>query len=92
MNPEKRINQRPHNIIMENRKSLSVSGVTDVESFDEQTVVLYTDMGQLTIRGSELHLERLNTDAGDVGVTGNIYGLLYTNDSGKGGFLNRIFK
>lgn len=92
MNPEKRINQRPHNIIMENRKSLSVSGVTDVESFDEQTVVLYTDMGQLTIRGTELHLERLNTDAGDVGVTGNIYGLLYTNDSGKSGFLSRIFK
>ena len=92
MNSEKRINQRPHNIIMENRKSLSVSGVTDVESFDDQTVILFTDMGQLTIRGNELHLERLNTDAGDVGVTGSIYGLLYTNDSGKGGFFSRIFK
>ena len=92
MNQENRINPTPHNVIMENRKTLSVSGVTDVESFDEQTVVLYTAMGQLTIRGTQLHLERLNTDAGDVGVTGNIYGLLYTNDSEKGGFLSRIFK
>ena len=92
MNQEKRTNQRPHNLIMENRKTLSISGVTEVESFDDQTVILYTDLGQLTIRGNELHLDRLSTDAGDVGVTVNIYGLMYTNDTGKGGFFSRIFK
>ena len=92
MNQEKRTNQRPHNLIMENRKTLSISGVTEVESFDDQTVILYTDLGQLTIRGNELHLDRLSTDAGDVGVTGNIYGLMYTNDTGKGDYFSRIFK
>ena len=92
MNLEKQTNHVPHNIVMENRKNLSISGVTEVESFDEQTVSLQTALGQLTIKGSELHLERLNTDVGDVGVTGTIHGLFYTNDSGKGGFLSRILK
>ncbi len=92
MNQEKRPQNRPHNVIMEGRKTLSVSGVTDVESFDEQTVILYTDMGQLTIKGTDLHLDRLNTDVGDVAVTGSIYGLMYTDERVKGGLLGRIFR
>lgn len=92
MNQEKQYSGKPHNVIMEGRKNLSISGVTDVECFDEQTAMIYTDMGQLTIKGSNLHLERLDTDAGDVAVTGNIYGLLYTDKPMKGGFFSRMFR
>ena len=92
MAEEKRGSNRPHNVIMEGRKSLSVSGVTDVDSFDEQTVILYTDMGQLTVKGNGLHMERLNTDVGEVTLNGNIYGLMYTDEREKGGFLGRLFR
>ena len=44
-----------HNIIMENRKTLSISGVTDVDNFDEKTILLYTQMGELTVQGKGLH-------------------------------------
>ena len=50
----------PHNLILEDRRSLSVSGVSDVDSFDEQTVIVYTDKGELTVRGSELHLSLIH--------------------------------
>ncbi len=92
MAEEKRNGNRPHNVIMEGRKSLSVSGVTDVDSFDEQAVILYTDMGQLTVKGNGLHIERLNTDLGEISMTGNIYGLMYTDEREKSGFLGRLFR
>lgn len=92
MNQEKQYSSRHHNVIMESRKDLAVSGVTDIESFDEQTAILSTDMGQLTIKGSQLHLERLSTDSGDVTITGTIYGLMYTDTQTKGGFFSRVFR
>ena len=92
MNIENTSNVRPHNLIMEDRKSLSISAVNQVDSFDEQTVYLYTDMGQLTIKGNNLHLDHLNTDTGDITITGTIHGMMYTNDQTKNGFISRIFK
>ncbi|MBR6549412.1 MAG: sporulation protein YabP [Clostridia bacterium] len=83
---------RSHNIIMENRKTLSVSGVSDVDSFDEQTIVIHTGMGELTVKGTELHIERLSTDAGELTVNGNIYGLMYTDDREKNGFWAKLFR
>jgi len=85
-------NNRSHNVIMENRKNLSVSGVSDVGSFDEQTIVINTAMGELTVKGSELHIERLNTDVGEVAVTGNIYGFMYTDEREKSGFFAKLFR
>ena len=92
MTDEKRAVARPHNVILENRKSLSVSGVSDVDSFDEQTVVIHTDQGELTVKGAALHIDRLNTEIGEVALTGTIYGLLYTDDREKGGFFSRVFR
>ncbi len=84
---------QPHNVIMENRKSLTVTGVKDVDSFDEETTIIYTDMGELTVRGTQLHINRLNTEAGELNVTGNIYGLAYTDDRDKkSGLLGRLFR
>lgn len=92
MAEDKRMVNRTHNIIMENRKTLSVSGVSDVDRFDEQTVILYTDLGEMTVKGTGLHIERLNTEIGEIELTGNIYGLMYTDEREKGGFFRRIFR
>jgi sporulation protein YabP len=77
---------------MENRKALTVSGVDHVDSFDEQTVVMATVMGELTVKGSDLHIDKLNTDVGEVAISGSVYGLIYTDEREKGGFLSRLFR
>jgi sporulation protein YabP len=92
MQEEKRGNNRPHNLIMESRKTLTVSGVDHVDSFDEQTVVMATVMGELTVKGSDLHIDKLNTDVGEVAISGSVYGLIYTDEREKGGFLSRLFR
>jgi sporulation protein YabP len=92
MQEEKRGNNRPHNLIMENRKTLTVSGVDHVDSFDEQTVVMATVMGELTVKGNDLHIDKLNTDVGEVAISGSVYGLIYTDEREKGGFLSRLFR
>ena len=90
---EKRAVKLPHNIIMEDRKSLMITGVSDVDSFDEQSVVAYTDMGELTIRGIGLQIGKLSTDTGELSITGNIIALAYTDDRKQGGGLfGRLFK
>ena len=81
-----------HRLTMENRKSLRVSGVTHVDSFDEHTMVLYTNMGELTVKGEGLHLDLLNTESGDGAVSGKIYGLMYTDERPKNGFFGRLFR
>ena len=53
MAEEKKAPAMPHNLILEDRRTLTVSGVSDVDSFDEQTVVVFTDMGELTVRGTD---------------------------------------
>lgn len=89
---EKRTVKLPHNIIMENRKKVMITGISQVDSFDEQTIILDTDMGELTVKGSDLHISQLNVDTGELNITGNIYGLVYSNDNNRSGFLARLFK
>lgn len=83
----------PHNVIMEGRERLSVSGVVDVESFDEETIVLHTSKGMLIVRGSDLHIEKLSLDGGDLAVEGYVDSLKYEEErADKGGFMARLFK
>lgn len=82
-----------HNVIMENREHLSISGVKDIDSFDEHTVVLYTELGELEIRGEDLHMSKLNVDIGEVSIDGEIYAILYgENTKQSGGFFGKLFK
>ena len=84
---------RPHQVIMENRRTLSVSGVSDVDSFDGLTVVAYTDLGELTVRGSGLQIQRLNVETGDLSLVGEIDSLTYSAfSSRRGGKLKRLFR
>ena len=82
----------PQNIILESRRKLSVSAVKDVESFDEEMVVLHTTRGTLVVRGQGLHLQLLSLDGGQVHVDGTVNSMTY-EDSGReaAGFFARLF-
>lgn len=83
------------NVILENRKKLSVTGVIDVESFDEECVNLYTETGLLHIKGNSLKISKLSVESGDVCVEGEVSSLLYTDDEpGEKGLsvLKKLFK
>lgn len=83
----------PHKIILEGRSKMAVSGVEDVESFDEGMIVANTVKGQLIIRGVGMHLEKLSLDSGEILINGKIDGLEYEGEeSSSGGFFSRLFK
>lgn len=71
------------NIIMENRRNLSISGITDVDSFDEKMITLYTQRGELTIKGKDLHIDSMSVETGDMAVTGEICALIYGDGDRK---------
>ena len=86
--------QTAHNAVMEGRRKLSVSGVEDVESFDENEIVMVTALGILVLTGKDLRIEKLSLDSGDVIVEGAIDRLEYediTRTDGSG-FFSRLFK
>lgn len=83
----------PHNLILEDRKHLMVSGVSDIDSFDEEAIVVYTVMGELTIKGSDLHINALNLETGELTVEGSMYSFVYQEtEKSKGSFFSKIFK
>ncbi|KFZ39484.1 MULTISPECIES: sporulation protein YabP [Thermoactinomyces] len=74
---EETFNQIPHEIVMTNRNTLDVSGVTRVESFDSEEFLLQTDYGYLGIRGQGLHIKTLDLDQGRVSIEGQISDMSY---------------
>ncbi len=93
MAEEKRQTTMPHNLVLEDRRMLTVSGVSDVDSFDEETVVVFTDLGELTIRGTNLHINRLSVEVGELTVEGNIAALIYSDEGPKNsGFFSKVFR
>ena len=86
----------PHHVVIEERKSLTVSGVEDVERFDETTIVLSTSKGAMVVTGENLHIEKLSLDGGDLKVEGDvdIDAVTYEDDGGgaRGGFLARLLR
>ena len=80
-----------HHIILEEREQLVVSGVEEVERFDENTILLTTAQGALEIQGEGLHIEKLSLDGGDLKVEGMVESLTYEEDrSRRGGFFSRL--
>ena len=82
------------NILLENRRKLSISGVLDVLSFDDQIVILETDLGMLTIKGEDLRINKLSIDTTEVVIEGEINNLSYSEkqDKKSGSFIGKIFK
>lgn len=85
---------KPHNLILENRKSLTISGVTDVDNFDEKTIVLYTQMGELTVHGKNLHVNSMSVETGDMTIDGDIWSLVYGDKDRRTtlSFLGKLFR
>lgn len=79
-----------HHLILEEREHLTVSGVEEVESFDENLIVMDTARGVLVVRGEDLHIEKLSLDGGDLKVEGTVESLTYEAEGRKGGFLSRL--
>lgn len=83
------------NLILENRGKLSISGVLDVLSFDDQVVMVETELGLLTVKGENLRINKLSIDTSEVMVEGTISLLSYSNkesEKEKISFMSKIFK
>jgi len=82
--------QMPHRLALSERKKLTVTGVTEVISFEDTAVVLQTGLGMLTVQGSELQLKTLSLEGGQVEVEGSIAALIYEEPRSRGWF-GRLF-
>ena len=84
------------NLVLENREKLSISGVLDVLSFDDQLVIVETELGLLNIKGENLRINKLSIDTSEVIVEGEINNLGYSDKEldkkSGGGFIGKIFK
>ncbi|MEE1086226.1 MAG: sporulation protein YabP [Schaedlerella sp.] len=88
---------KSHKLIINNRKSSTVTGVLDVLSFDLNEVLLETEQGMLLIKGNDLHVNRLSVEKGEVELSGNIDSAVYSNINHVGtnagdNFFSRLFK
>lgn len=81
----------PHKLTLQGRSHLSMTGVTEVVSFDENTVILHTELGTLIVQGKDLQLKTLSTEGGQVVVEGNISAMVYEEPRAAGGFWSRMF-
>ena len=85
-------NVKPHAVSLTDRCKMSVTGVEDVENFDETAIVMRTSQGDLIVRGSGLHIGKINLDVGEMQVEGLISEFSYEERSeGSGGFWSKIF-
>lgn len=90
MTEEKKL---PHSLFLEERGRLTISGVKDVDSFDEETLVLFTDQGEITVRGEQVKVERFSAETGDFCATGTFQSVVYSQRLPKNsGFFARVFK
>lgn len=81
--------QLPHKLALDNRRQLTVTGVTEVVSFDENAVLLRTQQGELLIQGQNLQLRQLSLEGGQVAVDGTVAAMVY-EEPRSGGWLRRL--
>lgn len=84
-----------HDITLRGRKQLDITGVKQVDSFDNEEFLLETVMGYLAVRGQNLHMKNLNVEQGNVSIEGKIYDLIYVDQNQQGkskGLFGKLFK
>ena len=86
-------NKQSHSITLNMRKEMSISGVKEVESFDDISIVLITVCGEMTVEGESLKVGSLDNDSGIVSLEGKINSIYYTDKSNgeKKGFISKLF-
>lgn len=86
--------ERDHRISIDNRKKLIITGVTDTDKFDESSVLLYSCMGEIIVKGRDLHVSGLSVESGEMVVEGEINAVIYGDSQVKGplGFLGKLTK
>lgn len=87
-------NRRIHSISLESRSKAVISGVTDTDKFTENSVLLYTDMGELTVKGRNLRVTLLSVESGDMEIEGEISALIYGDSQVRSplSFMGRLMK
>ena len=83
------------NLVLENRSKLSISGVNDVLSFDDQVVMIDTELGLLTVKGENIRINKLSIDTSEIIIEGDISYLAYSDKElkkNKGNLISKIFK
>ena len=83
--------QFPHKLTLNERSNLTMTGVEDIASFDDNAVILHTGAGTLTVQGKDLKLKTLQPDGGQVTIDGRICALSYEEPRTAGGFWRRLF-
>lgn len=87
--------RRPHSLTVDSRSKITISGIIDVGSFNDQVAELITDYGGISIKGRDLHVKKVSLDTGDMSIDGSIDSIEYTNKRiGKhgGNIFARIFR
>lgn len=87
-----KIESNQHSIILENRSVLRISGVKDIDSFSETRIILSTLMGELVIRGEELHVNALETETGDLSMTGKVKSMSYNRFDSSDSAFGKLFR
>ena len=82
----------PHDLRLEGREKLTLSGITEVVSFDDTAVIMHTPLGRLTVLGQQLQLRSLTPEGGSVTIRGQIDALSYEQSGTSGGWLSRFFQ
>ncbi|MCI8739710.1 MAG: sporulation protein [Oscillibacter sp.] len=92
MNDYNSMPQTAHRLELVGRERLMVSGVEDVERFDETGIIMSTSAGTLVITGEDLHIGKLSLDGGELHVDGRVDSVSYEDDGpSRGGFFSRLF-
>lgn len=81
-----------HNIILENRRKILLTGISDVLTFSDDCVVAVSSKGTVTLRGTDMKMGGFNADKGELSAEGNIVAVVYTAEKTQGGLLNRLFR
>jgi sporulation protein YabP len=93
---EERQAVKSHKLVINNRKTSMVTGVLDVLAFDLNEILLETEQGMLMVKGTDMHVNRLNLEKGEVDLSGNIDSIAYSDVHGAGkqndGFLSKLFR
>lgn len=93
--PENKNIAQDHKVVLINQEQLEISGISRVESYNPEEILLDTELGLVAVRGEDLDIRNLNLEHGLVEIEGTVYEIIYTGEKGAGpkkGFFERLFK